>query len=341
MYYIIYVNICRFTLGAFLIGYSLSNCTNYTQSSGTKSDKNISDSESLNCTNYQTLNNATDSDKKVLDLLNCTNYQTQSSGTKRDSLLIHHLLMAFVIGSTALHLVLVLINMLLVYISGSGKLQYSRSRTLKINVLISIRVMAFLPELLFIILGYILAGRINSLEYRESLCNPSIYRYLLAYNSVIIITLILHIIFSVILLDPCGCCTFGGGGLSICNRSNEMKNIYHFDPEPNLQLLEQGGHNSSVTPQHSKTCSSLKRTATNDYKLFQSEAVQLWYYRLSTLTHSHTSSVGNPITEAAKLFGTLFKDTDYVLSDLLVAVLLTRRHQKLNGKYQQRECLRV
>ena len=328
-------------MGAFLIGYSLSNCTDYTQSSGTKSDKNISDSESLNCTNYQTLNNATDSDKKVLDLLNCTNYQTQSSGTKRDSLLIHHLLMAFVIGSTALHLVLVLINMLLVYISGSGKLQYSRSRTLKINVLISIRVMAFLPELLFIILGYILAGRINSLEYRESLCNPSIYRYLLAYNSVVIITLILDIIFSVIFLDPCGCCTFGGGGLSICNRSNEMKNIYHFDPEPNLQLLEQGGHNSSVTPQHSKTCSSLKRTATNDYKLFQSEAVQLWYYRLSTLTHSHTSSVGNPITEAAKLFGTLFKDTDYVLSDLLVAVLLTRRHQKLNGKYQQRECLRV
>ena len=225
------------------------------------------------------------------------------------------------------------INFLILMVSKSGTIQKNESRVKWMQVLLTLRAILILPELCLILSGLVIAWHPDLTANTEQ-CTGCTHNLIAAYSTFTTLVYVLKLAFILLSMDPCGC--YSPGPIryikdarfyahvnledSLCTPMNarHMLGEQHVPKVVAAQSRKSGG-SWFLKGQH-------KDEVVKDAPLYNRRTARLWQRRLLNLTGQSTRS-DSAVHDIAKIFGIVFQDNKYVLSDIVAAIILEKREQ--------------
>ena len=224
-----------------------------------------------------------------------------------------------------------IINLLTFMVSKTGTMQKNESRAKWMPVLLTIRIMLYIPELALIVFGLTIAWYFTRLDQ----CDVHIHNLIAAFSIVVAVGFIFKIVLFCVLMEPCGCCSPGPIRYFKNIKSHDRRQLDDSFLTP-LEARGTIGDSTDELPsvvvfqprrQHTLIRHGVEDKPVKDPPVYNRETARLWQRRI--LKWVGNSGSGNTaIHNVAKLFGHVFGENEYVISDLVAGLSLEREEQK-------------
>ena len=240
-------------------------------------------------------------------------------------------LILYLAGELTYQVLSFVVDLLTFMVSKTGTMQKNEFRAKWMPVLLTIRIIFYIPELALIVFGLTIAW-----YFTVDQCDVHIHHLIAAFSIITTVGFIFKIVFFCVLMEPCGCCSPGP--------IRYIKNIKSYDrrqlDDSFLTPLEAGrtlGDSTgeripSVVAFQRRRLSTFNRHGAEDKPLknapvYNRETARLWQRRFLKWV-GNSGSRNTAIHDVAKLFGLVLGENEYVISDLVAGLSLEREEQK-------------
>ena len=113
-------------------------------------------------------------------------------------------LILFLAGELIYQMLSFIVHLLTFMVSKTGTMQKNKFRTKWMLVLVTIRIILYIPELTLIVFGLTIAW-----FFTVDQCDVHIHNLIAAFSIVVAVGFIFKIVLFCVLMEPCGCCSPG------------------------------------------------------------------------------------------------------------------------------------
>ena len=242
-------------------------------------------------------------------------------------------LILYLAGELAYQVLSFIVDLFTFMVSKTGAMRKNNEfRTKWMQVLVTVRIILYIPELTLIVFGLTIAW-----YFTVDQCDVHIHNLIGAFSIVAAVGFILKIVLFCVLMEPCGCCSPGP-----IRYIKDVKFHDQLDLDDSFRTpLEAGGtlgdaisevpSESVVVFQPRRQNTLMKRGAgdkpVKNAPVYNRETAKLWQRRFRKWV-GNSGSGNTAIHDIAKLFGLVLGENEYVISDLVAGIALERQEQK-------------
>ena len=239
-------------------------------------------------------------------------------------------LILYLAGELAYQVLSFIVDLLTFIVSKTGTMQKNEVRAKWMPVLLTIRIIFYIPELALIVFGLTIAW-----YFTVDQCDVHIHNLIAAFSIVVAVGFIFKIVLFCVLMEPCGCCSPGPIHYIKDTESHDggqLDDLFLTPLETGGTLGDSTDKLPSVVAVQPRRRSTLFRRGTEDKlvkdpPVYNRETATLWQRRFQKWVGN--SGRGNTaIHDVAKLFGLVLGENEYVISDLVAGLSLERQEQK-------------
>jgi hypothetical protein len=239
-------------------------------------------------------------------------------------------LILYLAGELAYQVLSFIVDLLTFIVSKTGTMQKNEVRAKWMPVLLTIRIIFYIPELALIVFGLTIAW-----YFTVDQCDVHIHNLIAAFSIVVAVGFIFKIVLFCVLMEPCGCCSPGPIHYIKDTESHDggqLDDLFLTPLETGGTLGDSTDKLPSVVAVQPRRRSTLFRRGTEDKlvkdpPVYNRETATLWQRRFQKWVGN--SGRGNTaIHDVAKLFGLVLGENEYVISDLVAGLSLEREEQK-------------